>query len=76
MRWRRTADAVIGDDVHFSRVDVSRLAKYECEREGDEQDLDGLLEQKAEKEARQDGDKERHALVVAERERVEDDEER
>ena len=72
---RRTADAVVGDDVELGRVDVGRLAEDEGERERDDHDLDGLLEQQAEEEAGEDGDEERLALVVAEREGVEDDEE-
>ena len=72
---RRTADAVVGDDVELGRVDVGRLAEDEGERKRDDQHLDGLLEQQAEEEAGEDGDEERLALVVAEREGVEDDEE-
>ena len=66
---------MVGDDVQLGGVDVGRLAEDEGERERDDHDLDGLLEQQTEEEAGEDGDDERLALVVAEREGVEDDEE-
>ena len=71
----RTSDAVVGHDVQLRWVDVGRLAEDERQRERHEQYLDGLLEQQTEKEACQHRHEERHALLVAERERVEDDKE-
>lgn len=66
---------MIGDDIQLGRVDISGFTADERQSKRHQQDLDGLLKKQAEEEAQKHGRTPRFRIFVAERKRVEDDEE-